>query len=81
MFEHARFPVNRETLRSFLGPTAKRISSPHKHASSARMGTLTRTAIGITSKTVRNEKQNEKDKESRMKRHMSTKEREKMMSF
>jgi hypothetical protein len=76
MFEHARFPVNRETLRSFLGPTAKRISSPHKHASNAGMGPLTRTAIGIISKTEKTETR-KKDRGGKENRMQDVKEREK----
>ena len=45
-----RFSNKLETLRDFLNTRFKKISRAHWHASTAGMGALIRTAIGIINK-------------------------------
>ena len=61
-----RFSNKLETLRDFLNTRFKKISRAHWHASTAGMGALIRTAIGIINKrngTKDRERQEDKENE------------------
>ena len=61
-----RFSNKLETLRDFLNTRFKKISRAHWHASTARMGALTRMAIGIRRK--RNERQRKQERQRKAKK-------------
>ena len=59
-----RFSNKLETFEKFFCIMAKRFLVPHRHASTAGMGALTRTAIGIRRKRKERQRKQERQRKA-----------------